>query len=291
MTVTAKVIEKSISHHGVVLTTYLLRYPRFIHADFMTHRVFSRNASSSRAIPTERLIASIEEDPANFEHWGRNQKGMQAREELQGEALNRVKQSWHNAGAIACAIACAIARDMARDGAHKQIVNRTIENHGHINVVLTTTEITNWDELRAHPDADPTIEVLARAMQAATAAVEPVLRGFDRTVTRNWHLPFVSTLERAAHGNEPIYLAKLSAARCARTSYLTHEGKAPNAPDDFRLFNDLVGARPLHASPVEHQGTPAVLATTQSGNFRGWRQFRKVVEAHVECGEELVDYV
>src|SRR5208282_2522665 len=81
MTITANIIADSISSEKIRLVTIQLRYPRFIHAELMTHRVFSRNASSSRAIPVERLIEDIKRDTAMPIHWGKNQKGMQAEEE------------------------------------------------------------------------------------------------------------------------------------------------------------------------------------------------------------------
>src|SRR5437763_16381516 len=97
MTITAKIIADSVSPGGVRITTMQLRYPRFIHAEFMTPRMFSRNASSSRAIPVERLIADIEADPAMPVYWGKNQKGMQAREELNVLGQYRAGQMWQAA--------------------------------------------------------------------------------------------------------------------------------------------------------------------------------------------------
>ena len=78
MSIEAKIIADSVGGKSPRITTFELRYPRFIHAEFMTHRMFSRNASSSRAIPVERQIAAIIEDTAMPVHWGMNQKGMQA---------------------------------------------------------------------------------------------------------------------------------------------------------------------------------------------------------------------
>jgi hypothetical protein len=221
--------------------------------------------------------------PASPVHWGKNQKGMQAREELEQPHKVRVQALWAGAAANAAESAAA----MAAEGAHKQVANRVLEPYQYMHVIFTATTFDNWFELRDHPDADPNIERLAKVMRLARDASTPVERGFDRTRTRNWHLPYISQLERLRHLDEPIYLAKLSSARSARVSYLTHDGAAPDAEKDLGLFMDLVGSRPLHASPTEHQGTPAVLPTTQSGNFKGWRQFRKVVEAHVACGETL----
>ena len=60
----AKIIADSINSKRCRLTSWVLEYPRFIHAEIMIHRVFSRNAASSRAIPTEKIIQNIIDDPA-----------------------------------------------------------------------------------------------------------------------------------------------------------------------------------------------------------------------------------
>ena len=48
----AEVLIDSVNPAGQRLTTFVLRFPRFVLSEFNTHRMFSRNASSSRAIPT-----------------------------------------------------------------------------------------------------------------------------------------------------------------------------------------------------------------------------------------------
>jgi hypothetical protein len=298
MTIEAKIVEHSVADHGKKLATYQLRYPRFIHAELMTHRVFSRNASSSRAIPVAKMIEQVRTDPAMPIHWGKNQPGMQAREEC--NELILVPAPLAEAYGYFCGMEHAFpvpqkatrevfwqflgwlqshgAEAFAAAGFHKQIVNRRLEADSHISVILTTTEIANWNELRAHPDAQPEIHQLALIMAEAEKASTPVFRPRDRLIADAWHLPYVTQEERAQYRDNPLHLAKLSAARCARVSYLTHDGRAPLEREDLHLYNMLVGARPLHASPVEHQGYPLPLATQQSKNFFGWRQFRELVE-------------
>lgn len=228
MTITAQIIADSISPHGIRLTTMQLRYPRFIHAEFMTHRAFSRNASSSRAIPVEKLIADIQRDTAMPEYWGSNKPGMQAGAELTGDDLEFVKAHWLNARDDAIHY----AKKLHSRGAHKQIVNRLLEPFSHINVVVTATDYANFYALRRHADAQPEIKVLADAMFEAQEASVPV-----ELVPGAWHLPYVKT-GADDEGCETIdTLIKLSVARCcARTSYFTHEGKPPNIEDDLRLY-------------------------------------------------------
>ena len=63
MTISAKVVEDSISEAGKRITTLQLRMPKFILAEFNTHRVFSRSTASSRAIPTAKLIEMVRTNP------------------------------------------------------------------------------------------------------------------------------------------------------------------------------------------------------------------------------------
>lgn len=289
MTITAKVIADSVSPQGVRLTTIQTRYPKFIHGELMTHRTFSRNASSSRAIPVARLIQDVMDDPAVPIHWGKNQPGMQAREELTGNDLVMAQREWLRARDHAVAH----ARMLSFDGVHKQIVNRIIEPFCHVNVVITSTEWLNFYTLRRHPDAMPEMKALADAMWEAQQASMP-----KRLLSGQWHLPYVTAQDETHElvGIDPKALIKLSVARCARVSYLTHEGKAPDIDADLALYDRLVGSQPLHASPAEHQATPDYFCSWappfsadvskweyphQWGNFYGWRQYRKTLQG--EC--------
>jgi thymidylate synthase ThyX len=227
-----------------------LRYPRFIHSEFMTHRAFSRNASSSRAIPVERLMADVENDPAMPIHWGSNKPGMQAGDELDSKAKQNAKCVWE----VAREQTIIQARKMAAIGAHKQIVNRILEPFAHINVLVTATEWDNFFALRDHPDAQPEIQALAKVMREARDESVPV--------EDDMHSPY---------HDDP----KRSAARCARVSYLTHEGKEPTYDQDMALFERLAHANPMHSSPMEHQ---AIAIKGWCRNFKGWRQFRAALE-------------
>lgn len=264
MTIEAKIIADSISEEGVRLTTMQLVYPRFIHAEFMTHRCFSRNASSSRAIPVAKMIEAVRTNPAMPIHWGANQPGMQARAEVEDKAL--AEAEWRKAAKYAASF----AEDMNEMGLHKQVVNRILEPFQHIHVVMSSTEWRNFFDLRCHPDAQPEMQALAYAMFHAHRGSTPRLM-----FPGGWHLPYVSEDERHQYGIDTCI--KMSAARCARVSYLTHEGKVPNIEEDVRLYNQLVNAVPPHMSPVEHQAM-AMPSCSFFANFRGWRQHRWELE-------------
>lgn len=291
MTISAKVIADSISPQGIRLTTLQLRYPKFIHGEFMTHRVFSRNASSSRAIPVERLIKNIIDDPVNPSFWGKNQPGMQAHEEHNayvpvygwGGGTERTREgAWD----LARFNAIKAARSFAEAGYHKQIINRILEPFCHINVVVTATEWKNFFELRCHPDAQPEMRVLAEEIRDARALSTPV-----ELNPGQWHLPYCPDVHGSSLDGDAI---RVSVARCARVSYLTQEGKTPTIAEDIKLYERLIGARPIHASPAEHQATPDNFVGTRitlehrhehkwttphlHGNLSGWIQYRKMIE-------------
>lgn len=272
MAATAKVIEASLSPQGYQLITLQLRYPRFVHSEFMTHRVFSRNASSSRAIPVSKMIEQVRTDPAMPVHWGKNQPGMQAREELDGRALVDAQAWWK----YAAKQAADTAEQMMQVGLHKQVANRILEPFQYISVIVTATDWDNFFELRDHEDADPNIRALAVAMREAMYGTQLICRDHNWSHESSWHLPYVTKEERAANRFDPMFLAKLSAARCARVSYLTHEGKVPSVAEDLALYERLAGSSPIHASPLEHQARPEA-GGMRCANFQGWRQFRVVM--------------
>lgn len=275
MTISAKVIEDSIAPNGKRLTTLQLQYQRFIHSEVMTHRVFSRGASSSRAIPVSKMVEQVRANPAMPIHWGKNQAGMQANEELDANHKAVAKDLWLRSARLAAEM----AEHFIEVGAHKQIANRILEPFQFIHVIVTATEFDNFFELRCHKDAQPEIQALASEMRRQLLMSQPVYRKRDRSLSINWHLPYVTPAERLTYPDKPEFLAKLSAARCARVSYLTHDGQQPTIEKDLELYDRLVGGRPLHASPIEHQAYPLPLATQRSNNFVGWRQNRELVEA------------
>jgi len=315
MTITAKIIEDSIGPGTRRLTTFQLMYPRFIHAEVMTHRQFSRNASSSRAIPVEKQIAMIKADTAMPVHWGMNQSGMQAEQETDAlldfmdhrydfppADMRTPQEAWIEARDRAIDV----AERFVAAGYHKQVVNRILEPFSHISVIVTSSQYDNFFALRSHKDAQPEIKVLSDLMLEAYNASTPRVLGLGE-----WHLPYITSTERMmAAGAEVVHddgttspaeneLIKISAARCARVSYLTHDGNNPSLVNDMKLYDRLVGSVPLHASPVEHQATPDTKIYNTAGlpqwenpglhgNLSGgWIQYRKTLPD--ECCDNWED--
>src|SRR5579859_1303221 len=270
MGIAAKVIKDSIGPAGVRLITIEASYPRIILAEANTHRWLSRNTASSRAIPVKKMIQRVMEDPFMPEYWGKNQAGMQAAEELSGPELEACKYLW----LAARDSAVEFAQHLVNLGLHKQIANRLLEPFQYITSIFTGTEQA-WANLRfqrTHHAAQPEFRVLATHIGEAIDASIPVMLHEG-----DWHLPYIYEADYA-DGISPHYLAEISAARCARVSYLNHDGVRSLA-DDAALYHKLVnhamdGSEPGHWSPLEHVAQ-ALAAPEHHGNFVGWKQLRK----------------
>lgn len=258
----AVIIADSIGPNSSRITTFVLTYPRFIHAEFMSHRVFSRNSSSSRAIPVKKVIQMVKDDPVIPLSFTKNKAGMQGGEPLSGNQETSAIALWLKGRDQAIEI----AQQLAELEVHKQYVNRILEPYSRITVVATATDFENWFSLRCHYMAQPEICQLATEMlKKYKASIPKVLE------SGMWHLPFITD-----EGPNQISI-KRSVARCARVSYLNHNGITASEEDDIKLYERLVGSIPIHASPAEHQAQ-ACNSMEMSGNFRGWLQYRKIIE-------------
>lgn len=303
--ISVKIIADSVNPLGKRITTYELEYPRFIHAEFMTHRLFSRNAASSRAIPVPKMIENIENNTAMPIHWGANQPGMQADNECDnfiaeyGVEFNR--EDWWG-----------MARDMAityadrfhESGYHKQIVNRLLEPFQFIKVVCTATEYDNFFWLRNHKDAQPEIKELARCMWEAKEQSKP-----NKLKVGEWHVPYYNqtgvwreslygkfntlgelSMTDGKNGHTLETALKISASCCAQVSYRLTDNSVEKA---LKIYDMLVNSKPVHASPFEHQAEAMDENTTidtegvtgynkslgfYSGNFFGWIQHRQLID-------------
>jgi thymidylate synthase ThyX len=266
MPFSARVLLDSVSPAGVRLTTMEARYPRFIHSELLTHRTFSRNSSSSRAVPIRKMIDAVRTDPAMPVWWGRNQAGMQALEEIGDDARALAQAEWQRALEDALIHAERLAKSDIN--LHKQLVNRILEPFAWITVIITATEWANFFTQRTHEDAQPELKHLATLMLDAYRASAPRALAFGE-----WHTPLILADEEAALPLDERL--KISVARSARVSYLTHDGSRDHAKD-VELYERLVGGGANgHWSPFEHVATPLASAGEWSGNFRGWQQYRK----------------
>lgn len=265
MAYSARVIADSIAPSGSRLSTLEVVFPRIVLAEMNTHRMLSRNSASSRAIPIKTMINRVVEDPFIPVWWGKNQKGMQASVELTEKERERALVEW------------LVARDSAVESVsrlqdldvHKQIANRLLEPWLWQTALISATTWENFMALRLARDAQPEIRKAAELMNAALRASKP--RELDYG---EWHLPLHNPeLDLDCSVEDLPYIC---AGRCARVSYLTHEGLR-DPSKDLDLAKNL--AKSGHMSPFEH----VARATSDSlfdstGNFSAsWLQLRKMM--------------
>ena len=266
--INAKIVADSISKAGKRITTFELEYPRYIHSEMMTHRALSKNSASSRAIPLKTMLSLVWNNMAMPFHWGQNQSGMQAKTELSGWKRKAAELIWIASGRTSCVFAWLFDKI----GLHKQVANRILEPWSHIKIVVTGTDWDNFFHLRNHPDAQPDIHELARIMYDFYQMHIP------RVLSKGeWHLPYVDN-NWISQGMTLDDAKKLSASLCAQVSYRKFDESIEKA---LSIYDRLVNSTPVHASPFEHQATPLDNPDEQSGNFRGWHQFRQDLPNHV----------
>ncbi|MDR1790106.1 MAG: FAD-dependent thymidylate synthase [Propionibacteriaceae bacterium] len=309
MAFAAKVLTDSVSELGDRLVTFEVTFPRIVLSEFNTHCMLARNSASSRAIPVLKRIRAVLEEPFVPEEFGTNMPGMQASVPLTGELDAEAREVWL-AGrdrAVVTALELTFGKGFvagqptfaqlteivgklgaddvkaAKLGVHKQIVNRVLEPYMWHTVVTTATDWSNFFALRTHEAAQPEIRRAANLMLDALRASTP-----KPVPAGGWHLPFVDPEEQANSGKDELYWAGISAARCARVSYLTHDGRRSLEADE-QLHDRLRNAG--HLSPFEHPGRAMTAAekaaNPRSGKFYGWHQFRKDLPHESNYGEVI----
>lgn len=297
--ITARIVADSISEDGNRITTFELEYPRFIHSELMTHRLFSRNAMSSRAVPIDKMIEQVQKSPATPIHWGINKSGMQASAEH--EDVEMCENTWK----AAAQMASMSAEILKSKGLHKQIVNRVLEPFQTMKTVLTATEFENFFWLRLDEDAQPEIHELSLCMKSAYDESDPEL-----LKAGEWHTPYV---KHKRYPEELIYKVNgvsvnvkdaiaISSSCCAQVSYRNIDNSFEKA---MKVYERLgVGGSKIHASPFENVATPMSYTNITdipqdskweegvthcdrdgcfwSGNFKGFVQHRQELENHTK---------
>jgi len=273
----ARVLADSIAH-GVRLTTLEVCFPRFILAEFNTHRVFSRNSASSRAIPVATRIAQVRNNPFVPEAFGVNKSGMQASTTHGGCVGTVTRWLWILAARICCVIAwCLMKLDI-----HKQHANRVIELWAWHTVVVSATEWENFLNLRTHKAAQPEIQIVAKLIRDALAASTP-----RKLHDGDWHLPYATNDDHDGRLIADNILT--SVVRSAAVSF--ERQNAPRSSEAVKKRHDDM-MRLAHWSPFEHAACVATDAELRKyalytytgepafiGNFRApWLQYRKTFE-------------
>ena len=251
-----EILAKSVNPHtGIEITTLHLVYPQNIHAQVLTHRVFSRNASSMRAISFKRSL----DFELVYPLWTKEKRGMvgerfDVSQEKERETVNKadalVKEMFESTKGY--------LKQLHDLGIHHQDINDYLRPFQNIHVVLTSTEWKNFFDLRLEDDAKPVIQLLAREM-----FIQLKKRKANKTVH---HLPLVTEEEKEILTLEECFL--LSGRRCARISYLTkHKEPEEDIVDAKRMIKNK------HLSPFEHAAV-AINSIDKFANFTSWQSYR-----------------
>lgn len=261
------------------LITVQLTFPRIVLAEFNTHRKFSRNAASSRAIPITKMIKDVKENPFIPLHWGKNQKGMQAESELTIIEKRECYNEWLSARDNALTS----VEYLSNIGLHKQIANRLLEPWMWVTVIATgdAGAWKNFFALRCHPDAEPHMQKIAyitRDLVDISDSSRDINPNSKILKHGEYHLPLIGF-----DGDDELSLEdkiKVSVGRCARVSYLTHDG-IRDVQADIDLHDRLQQSK--HFSPFEHVAQAVIHGDPDfkglNGNFsESWAQYRKSLQ-------------
>lgn len=302
---TVEIVGHSIDVHGNEVVSAILTYPLIIHAEVMTHRMFSRNAASARAIPGAKYRNTVKEGPFIPYALQKKHSGMQGSGYLPEDSYRSAVEFWIDC--MEYSVKIANYMDKAFD-VTKQITNRMLAPYSWMRLLVTTGKegLENFFELRCHEDAEIHIMELAHNLKKEYDKSVPKKLGFGE-----WHIPFQEDIERMMEGyysempesetKDSDYLQlmiEVAVGMAARTSYtLLPEEK------DWRVYkrvhDKMLEMKPFHASPFEHvlqafgeqeyYTWGKMLGLDDKGqqiieygwcdNFRGFRTYRNILEA------------
>ena len=297
-----KVIQDSLSPSGDRLVTFEIETYRYIWAEVMTHRQLSRNAQSSRAVPSKTVL-KVNEDFVRPIIYGKNKAGMSSTEEFNELDSAKIQKVWD----AAANYAFAASKQLGELSLHKQWANRITEPFSKIKAVISATEWDNFFWLRIDPEAaQPEIVDLATEMQKAMQASIPL-----QLKAGELHVPYVEREVQFDLHDDIKYFSRdhelskeealrISASCCCQVSYRKLDDSFNKA---MEIWDKLFSGPKPHMSPTENQAIalgskkasiiqrvfPSYLpegvshidreGNLWSGNFKGFIQHRKIIEA------------
>lgn len=266
-----KIIADSINEFYERITTFELHYWRPLLPEMNTHRVFSRNAASSRAQSFQTRCMNVWQDPHLPCHWNAEQLGMTGGEEFTPEVKDYINERIKELAQHTVQYLEALDQEVEKNTGnqiHKQYLNRYLEPFTTVTQLVTSTDWGNFFKLRMAQDAQPEIQDLAYEMYYQMSSHTPT----HTTV----HLPYIQPEERLKYSQE--VLEKISVARCARVSYKPYTGDT-ELKRDLKLYDRLL--KNGHMSPFEHIAFAA--PNKHCYNLNGWKSLRYVID-HSDSG-------
>lgn len=310
----AKIIKDSINPDQVRLTTMLVTLPKYLVGEFNTHRVFSRNSASSRAIPFEKMVQSVEENPFIPMAWQKHHKGMQGKEYITSPSeIQRCRDKWLESRDSAVKQ----AKHLYELGVTKQVCNRLLEPFMYSTIIVTSSDFEGFFDVRCPKYVNNELPMYSfrskktmmvnadsfglvsrsllkefseldwllvnkgqadiHLMKAAEAMYDSLQASTpDFLQWGEWHIPYEELIRESVGYLELSTrgVVDCSISQCARTSYTTI-GKGVKIDVD----KDLELARKLaiekHWSPSEHQAMAYKFGERYGGNLgNGWAQAR-----------------
>jgi len=299
--ITAEMIAHSKAPDGSEMISIKTNAPKFLDAEIEKHRMISSNSSSDRAIPMNKMVERPWFNPVDIRLNEKGMQGYRSTSELEATTFRAALSALHQSVCDMLSLFPHI---------HKQHLNRYLLGFSFQSKIMTGT-LDQWEyllNLRDSPDADPAVQDLAKCIKVCIAGSKPVSLG-----SGSWHVPYYKDghwmpLHANQNGvqvdehNNPLDVAlKISAARCARTSYDNFTGGRSVKEEDIKLHDWLVNN--FHETPLEHQATPmkcsalgmcpeledfsedAETGVTHldrelnqwSANYKGWIQYRKTL--------------
>jgi thymidylate synthase ThyX len=283
--INAKIVADSCDIRGNRITSVLVTIPRIVLAELNTHRMFSRNSASSRAIPFERMVKAVKDDPFIPIAWQKDHSGMQGTEYMEHGINDLIDNHLRARDA-----AVERATEANQRGLTKQLCNRYLEPFMWHTVLITSTEWENFFALRCPQygllteeglkhfrsqndyfkaggvisGTDINIEFLKINksgaeihIQAAAEAIYDAMNESTPMALKDgmWHIPFSDKLNNPEMGTAYGYLhgIKVATAMCARTSYtVVGNEKEMTYAKLIEIHDRMVSQVPFHASPFEH---------------------------------------
>ena len=282
-----EIVADSANSFGDRLTSLVLTYPRIIHSEMMTHRMFSRNASSSRAVPVDKMIKAVRENTFCPFEFQKSHKGMQGSEYFTGADRQECINLWLESAELALQQ----AEKMKAKCISKQIINRILEPYQYYTVLITGSKEgwQNFFNLRCpsykligldeenvksrkewlekiqfssalHPSMYPKTDVEWLQINKGQAEIhimdlaEKIYDAVNESTPKQlqageWHIPMISDLESLKLSTDDQI--KLSVGRAANTSYtVVGDGKELTLEHAIKIHDKCVEL--VHSSVFEH---------------------------------------